>query len=44
MKTFQVTTCLGQCWASYSNNVIYYSLLVTLLKVILLLINSGNSN
>ncbi len=36
----------GQCWASYSKNVIYYSLLVTPLKVILLLylLLSGNSN
>ncbi len=35
-----------QCWASYLKNVIYYSLLVLLSKVILLLylLLSGNSN
>ncbi len=49
-KRSSVVVCLplghGQCWASYSNNVIYYSLLVTPFKsiVLLYLLLSGNSN
>ncbi len=35
-----------QCWASYSKNVIYYSLLVTPFKsnIVTYLLLSGNSN
>ncbi len=46
-RTKQTLVSNKQCWASYSKNVIYYSLLVTTpfkSDIVLYLLISGNSN